>query len=103
MWEFPNARLAQPTALGGVNDRELAKSLKAQTKIQVKKKEAIGNVSHAYTHFKVTEHVFICDAISIPKDKNLKWVKVSELENYPMGKIDRQIDLKLKKRQSPLR
>lgn len=103
MWEFPNARLAQPAVLGGVNDRELAKSLKAQTKIQVKKKEAIGIVSHAYTHFKVTEYVFICDAISIPKDKNLKWVKVSELENYPMGKIDRQIALKLKKRQSPLR
>src|SRR5690606_16588838 len=85
MWEFPNARVEADPA------KELAKSLKAQTKIQVKKKEAIGIVTHAYTHFKVTEHVFICEAVSIPKDKKLKWVKIDELENYPMGKIDRQI------------
>lgn len=91
MWEFSNARVEVDPA------KELVKSLKAQTKIQVKKKEAIGIVSHAYTHFKVTEHVFICDAISIPKDKNLKWVKLSELENYPMGKIDRQIAQKIKR------
>lgn len=106
MWEFPNARLDTFAEDGDESNkpaRELVKSLKAQTKIQVKKKEAIGIVSHAYTHFKVTEHVFICDSLSIPKDKNLKWVKLSELENYPMGKIDRQIALKLKKRQSPLR
>ena len=90
MWEFPNARVVENPA------KELTKSLKAQTKIQVKKKEAIGIVSHAYTHFKVTQHVFICDAVSIPKNKNLKWIKVSELENYPMGKIDRQIALKIK-------
>jgi hypothetical protein len=25
------------------------------------------------------------------KDKNLKWVSMKELDDYPMGKIDRQI------------
>lgn len=97
MWEFPNARLAQPAVLGGGNDRELVKSLKAATKIQVKKKEALGLVHHAYTHFKVTVHVYQCDVISIPKNKKLKWVNIIDLENYPMGKIDRQIALMLKK------
>ncbi len=90
MWEFPNARVEADPA------KELVKSLKAQTKIQVKKKEALGIVTHAYTHFKVTEYVFICDAVSIPKDKNLKWVSIRDLENYPMGKIDRQIAQKIK-------
>jgi len=90
MWEFPNARVQADPA------KEIVKSLKAQTKLQVKKKEALGIVQHAYTHFKVTVHVYQCESISIPKDKNLKWVKISELENYPMGKVDRQIALKLK-------
>ncbi|MBL8098885.1 MAG: A/G-specific adenine glycosylase [Anaerolineales bacterium] len=90
MWEFPNARVEQNPA------EELTKAIKSATKIQVKKKEALGLVNHAYTHFKVTVHVYECDMISIPKNKNLRWVKVTELENYPMGKIDRAITLKIK-------
>lgn len=90
MWEFPNARVEHNP------DKELTKAIKSATKIQVKKKEAMGIVTHAYTHFRVTQHVFVCDAISIPKNKNLRWVKIDELENYPMGKIDRQIAQKIK-------
>lgn len=97
MWEFPNARLAEAAVLGGVKSKEIVKSLKAQTKIQVKQKEALGIVNHAYTHFKVSVHVYQCDLISIPKNKKLKWVKVKDLENYPMGKIDRQIAKMIKK------
>jgi A/G-specific adenine glycosylase len=85
MWEFPHARVEQNPA------EELVKCLKTQTKLQVKQKEALGIVTHAYTHFKVTVHVYQCDLISIPKNKKLKWVKIDDLENYPMGKIDRQI------------
>lgn len=90
MWEFPNARVEQNP------DSELTKAIKSTTKIQVKKKEALGLVNHAYTHFKVTVHVYQCDLISTPKNKKLKWVNISDLENYPMGKIDRQIALKIK-------
>ncbi|MFN3492086.1 MAG: NUDIX domain-containing protein, partial [Anaerolineales bacterium] len=96
MWEFPNARINSLAEDGGVSGRELVKSLKAATKIQVKKKEAMGFIHHVYTHFKVTVHVYECDMISIPKNKKLRWVKIAELENYPMGKIDRAITLKIK-------
>src|SRR5690606_27698165 len=95
MWEFPNARVQADPA------KELTKALQSQTKILVRQKEAIGVVSHAYTHFKVTEHIFLCDPVSVSQDKTLKWVKVDELEEFPMGKIDRQIALMLKKRRSP--
>jgi len=33
-------------------------------------------------------------------NENLKWVKLSELEDYPMGKIDRQIARKFLTRQN---
>ncbi len=85
MWEFPNARVKQNP------DEELTKAIKSATKIQVKKKEAMGFINHAYTHFKVTVHVYQCDLISIPKNKKLKWVNIFDLKNYPMGKIDRAI------------
>lgn len=95
MWEFPNARLGSlisPSSARELNPaEELTKAIKSATKIQVKKKEAMGIVNHAYTHFKVTVHVYRCESILIPKNKNLKWVMIADLENYPMGKIDRQI------------
>ncbi|MBK7450538.1 MAG: A/G-specific adenine glycosylase [Anaerolineales bacterium] len=90
MWEFPNARIDGDPA------KALVKSLKTATQIQVKKKEALQVVEHAYSHFKVTVHPFKCEKVSIPKNKNLKWVKLSELEEYPMGKVDRQIARQIK-------
>jgi len=85
MWEFPNARVNADPA------KELTKVINAAYNLQVKKKDALGVIQHAYTHFKVTVHAFRCESVSVPKNKNLKWVKLTDLEDYPMGKIDRQI------------
>jgi A/G-specific adenine glycosylase len=85
MWEFPNARVnADPV-------KELTKVINAAYSLRVKKKEALGIIQHAYTHFKVTVHAFRCDCAPIPKNKNLKWVQITELDDYPMGKVDRSI------------
>jgi len=85
MWEFPNSRVNADPA------KELIKVIDAAYKLRVEKKDALGVIEHAYTHFKVTVHAFRCDCDPIPKNKSLKWVRVSELDNYPMGKVDRQI------------
>jgi len=85
MWEFPNGRVNADPA------KELTKVLNAAYNLKVKKKEALGVIQHAYTHFKVTVHAFRSDCAPIPKNKNLKWVRVTELDDYPMGKVDRQI------------
>lgn len=89
MWEFPNARVETDPA------KELTKALNAAYRLKVKRKEALGVVQHAYTHFKVTVHAFRCESVSIPKDKKLKWVKLVELDDFPMGKVDRQIANKM--------
>lgn len=102
MWEFPNGRVEADPA------KELTKVINAAYSLKVKRKEALGIVQHAYTHFKVTEHIFLCELVKRPAglkksvknnsktsgtlyDKNLKWVRINELDDYPMGKIDRQI------------
>jgi len=91
MWEFPNGRVNADPA------KELTKVINAAYRLRVtrrglrQKKEALGVIQHAYTHFKVTVHAFRCECASIPKNKNMRWVRVSELEDYPMGKVDRQI------------
>jgi A/G-specific adenine glycosylase len=93
MWEFPNGRV------NGDPAQELAKALKTgyNLRLRVKRggnvqnKKVLGVVQHAYTHFKVTVHAFHCELISMPQTTNLKWVSLKDLEDYPMGKIDRQI------------
>jgi A/G-specific adenine glycosylase len=88
MWEFPNGRVNQNPA------RELAKVLKSgySLRLRVKRKVPLGVFHHAYTHFKVTVHAFVCELTSENSTtKNLKWVKLRDLDQYPMGKIDRQI------------
>jgi len=93
MWEFPNGRVNADPA------RELTKVLNAAYSLKAriersrnfKKKDSLDVIQHAYTHFKVTVHAFRCELVSIPKNKNLKWVKLTDLDDYPMGKVDRQI------------
>jgi A/G-specific adenine glycosylase len=85
LWEFPNGRV------NGDPGKGLAKALKIAYRLRVKQEAALGVVRHAYTHFKVTVHAFHAELIEKPGDKNLKWVRVGELEDYPMGKVDRQI------------
>jgi A/G-specific adenine glycosylase len=93
MWECPNGRVDGDPAKG------LSKALKTGYRLRLRvkrgdkihKDEAFGIVQHAYTHFKVTVHVFPCELISGREGTNLKWVPLKDLDNYPMGKIDRQI------------
>jgi A/G-specific adenine glycosylase len=90
MWEFPNGRVEGDPA------GELVQALEAGYRLKVRGKEALGVVQHAYTHFKVTVHAFRCDLLGMSDSPALKWVAVRDLEEYPMGKVDRQIAERLK-------
>jgi len=90
MWEFPNGRV------NGDPVREMPTALKTAYRLGIRvnrrsRTEPLGIVQHGYSHFSVTVHVFSCEPISIPQGTNLKWVPLKKLEEYPMGKIDRQI------------
>jgi A/G-specific adenine glycosylase len=93
MWEFPNGRVSGDPA------KELTKALRTGYNLKVQRKEAIGFVQHAYTHFKVTVHAFRCELKSIPNE-NMKWISLKKLNEMPMGKVDRQIANMLTKKAS---
>jgi A/G-specific adenine glycosylase len=110
MWEFPNGRV------NGDPAKDLPDALRTGYRLRVRvirnphastagfaaplttvpkffgsAKGVLGTVQHGYSHFSVTVHVFRCELLSIPKETNLKWVSLNKLQDYPMGKIDRQI------------
>lgn len=85
MWEFPNGRVEGDPVEG------IESALEAGYRLKVKGGEALGAVRHAYTHFRVIVHAYRCELVSMSENEHLKWVKLKELEDYPMGKVDRRI------------
>lgn len=88
MWEFPNARVEGDPAGELVSALRVAYSLKVRMK---RNAHPLAIVAHAYSHFKITVHAFQCELSSGEINGNLKWVSVKKLNDYPMGKIDRQV------------
>jgi A/G-specific adenine glycosylase len=96
LWEFPGGKLQPGEDLAACLQREIKEELAAEIQVG----EPFGEYRHAYTHFRVTLHAFLCrlSAGSLPRAaqvQDLRWVKLEELADYPMGKIDRQIARKL--------
>jgi A/G-specific adenine glycosylase len=91
MWEFPGGKVEKGESLGECLAREIMKELGVGIRVG----NAIGIYRHAYTHFRITLHAFDCKltggkprALEAAK---LVWVLPAALDDYPMGKVDRQI------------
>jgi A/G-specific adenine glycosylase len=91
LWEFPGGKVEPGEELTACLQRELAEELDIQAAVV----EPFGTYRHAYTHFRVTLHAFLCHVTAgEPKAlhaSQVAWVTPGDLGNYPMGKIDRQI------------
>jgi len=92
MWEFPGGKTQPGENLATGLQREIGEELGAAIEVG----EIFGVYQHAYTHFRVTLHAFLCDLAEGEAPRTLqvqevRWVNPEELANYPMGKIDRQI------------
>lgn len=85
LWEFPAAGLDADSPEG------LAAAIEAEYRLRVRPLARMDEVRHAYTHFRLTEIPWRCALIHMPEDAPLEWAEVSELSNYPMGKVDRAI------------
>jgi A/G-specific adenine glycosylase len=95
MWEFPGGKQEAGESLAEALQREIREELAAGIRVN----EPYGVYRHAYTHFRITLHAFLCEIVdgeprALEADE-IKWLAVSELADYPMGKVDRLIALRL--------
>jgi A/G-specific adenine glycosylase len=95
MWEFPGGKVEPGESLEACLQRELREELEIEIEIN----EPFGVYLHAFTHFRISLHAFLCRLASgVPRAVQaaaVKWVAVKDLPQYPMGKVDRQIARKL--------
>jgi A/G-specific adenine glycosylase len=100
LWEFPGGKLEPGETLPEGLEREIREELAARIAVG----EPFGLYQHAFTHFKITLHAFLCKLIdgepTAIEASEIAWVNIPELKNYPMGKVDRQIAKKLEVKES---
>ena len=91
MWEFPGGKVEYGEDLETGLKREICEELGSEIKVGL----PFGVYQHAYTHFRVTLHAFLCEVSGIQPRKlfhtQLAWIDTTSLQDYPMGKVDRQI------------
>ena len=59
MWEFPSGEVRN----GETHERALTRELKQNFGLRIKPGKLVASVQHAYSHFKVTLHVYACELI----------------------------------------
>ena len=91
LWEFPGGKLEA----GETHAEALMREIREELGTDVAPIEWFGTYRHAYTHFKVTLQAWLTDLTgpepSAIEASEIRWVSIPELNDYPMGKIDRLI------------
>ncbi len=91
LWEFPGGKQEEGESL----EESLVREIEEELAVGIEVGHEIGVYKHAYTHFKVTLHAFQCELLKgepiAVEASEINWVKLAELDDYPMGKIDREI------------
>jgi A/G-specific adenine glycosylase len=95
MWEFPGGKIEEDETVNAGLRREIREELGAEIRVGL----PFGIYQHAYTHFRITLHAFLCELSEgeprAIEAAELSWVRPADLPHYPMGKVDRQIARKL--------
>lgn len=95
LWEFPGGKQKD----GEHIEKTVTRELKEELGVDVSVTKPFMKFDHAYSHFKITLHAYICELLDgEPKPKTsqqIKWVNVKELEDYPFPKANRKLTEKL--------
>ena len=91
LWEFPGGKCELGESLPSCLEREWWEEFR----VEVSAGDKLGVFEHAYTHFRITVHAFKCGILQGEPEAlehaEICWVRVRNLKDYPMGKVDREI------------
>jgi A/G-specific adenine glycosylase len=88
LWEFPTGRIGP----GETSESACSRIIKEQVNLRASIRSKLTAIRHAYTHFKITADVFVCDSISgrvkLKGPVDYRWVGLADLKKYPFPKAN---------------
>lgn len=95
LWEFPGGKKEDGESIKQTVVRELHEELGVDVEIV----EPLMQLKHAYSHFKITLHAYVCSLVDgnpQPKtSQEIKWVAIEQLDQFPFPKANRRLTDKL--------
>ncbi len=96
LWEFPGGKV-EP---GELHAAAVAREIAEEMAIEVEAGDAVAEVDHAYTHFRITLHAYHARHLSgEPQDIGVAahvWVTLADLDDYAFAVTDRKIIARLR-------
>jgi len=96
LWEFPGGKREKGETL----ETCLAREIKEELDIAVRVQDHLVSVDHAYSHFRITLHVFRCEyrkgKIRMHGCDGYRWITARELDRYAFPGADRKVIGRLK-------
>ncbi len=90
LWEFPGGKRRPDESLPEACGREL----KEELGIEVEVGRQVARVKHAYSHFSVDLHAFVCEPpadFDLRTDQPTRWVTPNEMESLAFPRANRKI------------
>lgn len=91
LWEFPGGKRKEGESLKNCLKREIREELN----IDIKVNDLLISVKHAYTHFRITLHVFDCQyiggTIRLRGCDDYRWITSAELDDFAFPGADRKV------------
>ncbi|MBN1247888.1 MAG: A/G-specific adenine glycosylase [Anaerolineae bacterium] len=95
LWEFPGGKRHEGESLPEALYREMWEEMGITVKID----ETLTVVKHAYTHFRITLHAFICRLTDGEPQcfecQDFRWATMADIQTLPMAVTDRKIAAEL--------
>jgi len=89
LWGFPGGLLAE-----GEDERVgLQRMIAQQLDIQIRVGDPLPRLKHSYSHLRVTLQPYLCRPVgrTLRERAGSRWVRVRELRQLPMGRLDRRL------------